>query len=298
MTIDQLTAVPDLSSHTAGAIVWWRLSGNLAVDDLTGLWEKHELPKHGLPKSWTITSPGLSVALHRAMQTQKGPRRLVRGLPNNAGWALVSERSVETSGKSTELTEVNLEYDTTVKVALDAVGRLKFDPLTSSFANAIHDAFERAQVEVTPTDVSSWLVKMMDRLGGVPLRDTGGIYFIPAYAMDKWRKLVAVLRECSAHVLLNVPALRSDEAVTAIKDALVQQAEAEFNAMFDELADGIGERALKNRQATLNELESKIGKYEKLLDVSLVELRAQAEKLTAAMGAAALAQVRTTEEAS
>jgi hypothetical protein len=265
-----------VSDHvpTAGAIVWWRLSGIVNVDTLRAAWAAQGLDDTLLPS--TASAP---VALRRAVGEQRSARRLVRPLEGTKGYALVDEHA----------TGADLDYHISFRVSLDTVGRLVFVPPSApagdprrATAEGIRAAFDRHLVELSTQDISGWLVRMMPKLDAVGLRDTGGVYFVPQPAVEKLGRLVAALKASSAHCLHRVPALRSEDAVDAILDAIAVEAEAEALGMEKELAEAaLGARGLENRVEHCNEVEGKVARYEALLGKSLGTLGERLERLRA-----------------
>lgn len=266
MTQEKLIAV-DEHVPTAGAIVWWRLSGVVEHAKLLAAWKAAGFQEESL-----LETPSPATALRRAANELREKRVLVRPLGRNNGFAVVREK---VTGDEQEL-----DYEVVAKVTLDAVGRIKFDGVDDALRNEVLTAFERHLGQLSTEDFSAWLVRAMPKLDAVSLRDTGGVYFIPHAQVEHLAMVTAVLHANTEHVVHRVPALRSTEAVEAILDAIEQEALAETERIERELEEGkLGEKAYENRIAQADKVTTKVERYEGLLDMKLDALRERLERL-------------------
>lgn len=253
--------------NTAGAITYWRLSGDVATVTLAEAWEDAGLDPKLLPGL-----PGAETALRRAMHQYSGPHRLVRPL-RGEGFALVAE----------ETPEDDLKYavDFKAKVAGETV---TVEPSEHPYADSLQQSFDHNRATLTTEDISVWLTKMVKRVGAVQLRDTGGMYFVPRQSIDTWRAVHRALKAASAHTVYEIPALRSEEAVEAILDAVQAEAEKEARALEAELEKGLlTARGLKGRASKTEQMLSKIQGYEGLLGQSMDALKKRIEDLKASI---------------
>ncbi len=276
-----LIAIPSGDApDTAGNIVWWRLSGNVDLPTLSDAWHFAGLDRALLP-----SPPSFAVALRRALVEVSDARTLVRPSPKG-GWALVWEMPDVTG---------ELRHETAFVVSLDKVGRLSFDRREEhETAVAIREHFVRFQQELTPADISPWLCRFMEKISSVALRDTGGVYFVPRFATETLLRATKALSTSTSHQVFRVPALRSEEAVAAITDALTQettdamdaiQRNLDTNAAHPEMR-GLGKRALNHRISLTEEMEKKLTAYEYVLGAKQAELHARLNELRAKISVA------------
>lgn len=260
--------------ETAGAIVWWRIAGGFDLRALRAAWEAEKLASVWLPEP-----PSAVTALRRAVTEERSPTRLVRTQKNGA-LVLVDEQEI--GGE--------LEYTPVLRVTLDQVGRPEFRRSGSwnqDLVDRIHESYDQHLETVSAGDVSSWLTRMMDRLRAVPLRETGGIYFVPRFAVADWEGIVRAVRAASEHTISSVPALRSDEAATAVLDAITLEAEKAVAAMTAEVERGeLGVRALETRIGTADTVNEKVSRYEKLFGAQLDGMHDAITKLRASLAVA------------
>jgi len=284
----------------AGAVVYWSLRGSLDVSALTQVWEDAELPPEIL-----LHPPSPDAALSRAVRTLASPRTLVRPLEGRKGYALVHERA---KGD-------DLEHVVGLSVRLDAVGRLQFlchkhgnwlslgrdtfgDTAALKQAQAVQAAYDQALGEAAPEDVGGWLVRIaLKYLDGVGLRDAGGFYYIPPAHVASWESVKRAVRAVSSHKLQQIDAMRSEDVVDAVLDAVDEEAQVFVEKTFSELADEMGVRALRTRVKRAEQVEAKVRRYEGLLGMRLEKLRERVGECQAAVAAAILRAEAETEAA-
>lgn len=264
--------VPGLSSDALGAIIYWRLSGPTDIELLANAFASEGLPKSDLP-----VENSADTALRLACVEVRQRRRLVRPL-EKGGYAIVDEYA---AGEK-------LDHATTLTVRVEPY--LQFEPQGHPLSYAIRGAFERHLRELHAAAVSAWLVKRVAAHGGIALRDTGGIYFLPRMATDRWRQLTRATKGATAHTLFEIPALRSDEAIEAVVDALSSEVITDTQELAAKLVDGtMGLRALDRRADECGETLAKVASYEGLVGRKLDGLRARVEALKGEVVAAKLA---------
>lgn len=282
---EKIVAVADASGDFVGSIVWWRLSGGLDIEALRQCWADAYLDPKLLPEH---ISP--QRAFSRACKVQAGPRRLVRPLAASGqgerGWAVVDE-TTHARG---------LRHHVSVQLHLNIIGRIVAENddgerVDNELTEKVRADFQWHLDNMTGVDVSGWLCKMMTQLEAVSLRDTGGVYFVPATSMALWERMVDAIRKASKHALLGVPAIRSEQAVEAALDAVQTECAAAAEALERELEkhngaetrkDGLlGARALESRVKAAEAAEAKLSRYEDLLGAKLPDLHAKIESVRA-----------------
>lgn len=269
-------------SVTAGSIVWWRLTGGLDLETLRAAWIAR-----GLSPQWLPEPPTLPTALRRAVQELKDTGRIVHGT-KNGGWVVTDMMF------NKDATIISPRYDVALSCILDKVGRLSFqDVALSSLRTQVVEAFEKHQESLIQADVSPWLCRVMDKVEAVPLRDTGGVYFVPAYAQPLWLRVKAALRECTTHTLSDVPAMRTSEAASAILDAVAREAESTMERFRADMPK-LQERGLQNRIDSTLETRRKLESYERLFGKRLDNVREKLDGLRAEL-TVALVQSQATD---
>lgn len=256
-----IVVVPDHQGR-AGAVTWWRLSGVIDYERLTDEWAKRGFAPADLP-----APPSDAAALRRALDAYRGPRTLVRALPTG-GFAVVDEQFDEDDSATADP-----EYDVRFKVWLDLTAMsMQFDrELPESEVDRVHEAFERGRRELHHSEVSAWMVKRVRAMQAIGLRDTGGIYFVPEQYVASWSAFADVVAAVSPSRVYEIPALKSDRAVEAIMEAVIDDAASEVEKLtkaLDEAGEG-SSRGLRSKASRCEALADKLRLYEQLLGRNL-----------------------------
>ena len=281
------------ASQACGAVSYWRAGGDVSIEALRTAWIDAGLDEKLLRKE-----PDPKTAFRRAVLAQQSRkvvnktsemRTLVRPQAEAHAWAIVEEFVEE--GKPPVYETLSIAKYTDAGPVFTHVG--DYASRKETLSQKIMDAFAAQSGLYDSSDITNWLVKMAYDRGAVTLRDSGGVYFIPKAAMDFWNRAATVIESVTnkAHRVFRIPAMRNNEAMAAIIDAITHEAEqlvalveAEMVATGD---DALGKRALKTRQAQASEMLKKVEAYEKLVDQQLT-VRSRVEELQAAIVAASL----------
>lgn len=276
-TSGEVVLVSGDAARECGAAVYWEMRGPVDQAALTNAWEAAGLSTDEVPG---LPSP--EEAMARAVAEQRSRRTLTRPLGGRGqGWVIVRERAVGAE---------DLDWTADCKVRLDALHRLTVTPDQHPLHDALTQAYYRHLGELSTADISSWLVRQALGCGGVALRQQGGMYFVPHTSLARWRTVVGVLRQVSGHSLYELAAMRTDELVAAVLDAVTREAHDAAEQIEGELADGsLGKRALQARVDRCGELARKLADYEALLDQKRDGVREQLERTRANLTVAMLA---------
>lgn len=264
----------DEANKNSGALVYWRLEGEVDPKELALHWQAAGLDPDLLP-----STPAPSTALSRTMREQGDHRRLVRPLEERGAHALVRERAEG----------AELSYDVALRARLDVAGRVLVEPADHPLVARIKAAYDHHLEVCSSDDIGAWLVALVGKVDGVAMRDRGGIYYVPPSRIEAWEAMTTCLRRVSNHRMFAIPAIAQGRAVEAILDAISQEAEADATKMEAELlSDELGGRALASRVARTEALEAKVVRYEELLGSKLDTLRERLEALRANIAVAIL----------
>lgn len=279
MARNNIVAVTDqlAGSGSVGAIVMWTLAGGIDVGELQQAWEAENLPTTWLP---TATSP--EVAFSRAVKRQDEKRRLIRPAPDN-GFIIVQEQigkhAFDWNGKPE------------CHVFLDKAGRVCCEPSEHPIGDAVRVDYDYFLDNLVAQDVSAWFTSLMPRVDALSMRSSGGVYFVPAHQIAVWKRVVAAVRASTDHTMYEIPAMPSEEAASALFDALAEECNGAAQAIEDECVAAdvkLGARALKSRIVVTDQVKSKIERYEKLLGTQMTELRSRIDRLKAGLTRAVL----------
>ena len=210
-----------------------------------------------------------------------GPRVLVRPLASRDGFAVVREdRGVSANAYATLLTA-------SVRDGADPA----FEPWTPD-ADRVADAYRRQLGRVPAGQLSAALVRVVEALGGTRLRPGGAVYWVPGPRLDEWAAAGRAAEQAAEGRPSAVYVLRhrlDADAVRAVRDAVVQEVQAEASRICDEVAAGdLGGRALETRKKQAADLRQKILLYEDLLSLGLAGLHQAVDRADQAAATAAL----------
>lgn len=275
---DQVITVEGLPQEVCGGIVFWRLGGQVSMIELAKAWSDKGLPPEHLPNL-----PGSETALRRAMNSVQEKRLRVRPL-SHGRWAVVKE--------TVDVDADDLEHETVLKVSLNKdTEELTFQGRGADLKKTVEARFLRELTSLSSNDISSWLSgPVLGRLKAIPLRDSGGAYFIPRQAMETWTAISKAVDKASSAALHTIPALRTSDAIEAILEALTSEVTQTVQGIEDQIKGGdLGKRALGNRGDQAETLLVKVQEYEKLLGKNLTKLKQSVRGVKAASAAAILA---------
>ena len=280
-----------------GSVSYWRASGSVSIATMAKAWDAA-----GLDVALFRKAPEPETALRRAVLdlakretiNDKSERRvLIRPQKEASTWAVVEE-IVQEGAKPV--------YTPLVIVSFDGTSGPRVEQSLGSYAQTLQieatlkAAYFAQQGLFAPEDITGWLVKLAYGHGAVTLRDSGGVYFIPRPAMEFWNKAADAIQSASAHKVFRIPAMRNDEAVAAIIDAVTQEAEQEAQKINDEIMAGLGDRAIETRKDRIAALLTKVGSYEELVGQKM-KISERLESLQASVATAKLIGSAPAEEA-
>ena len=278
-----LVAISGIKDAEAlGICSWWRLAGPTQLDVLLPALTSGGVDEKDLPKA-----PSLVCALGRAVEEQDSDRLIVRGLEGRGNWALLD----------VGVNHVTMTAQQGLRVYCEDAA-LRFYPDTDvssekqNLINAIAEATRKHQGRLDYRDVSRWASDyVVERLGAVALRDTGGIYFVPRDSVGTWRRVTGAVEAACRHRWFEIPVARADKAIAGVLAALERDAVVAASAMEEELdAQLLGKRGLVGRRERCAAILGKVETYEGLLGVALDKLRGRLSTLQASFAAAALAE--------
>jgi hypothetical protein len=273
---ETIIAVNDaVDPNGVGAIVYWGGLKSVYHDRLRRSWIAAGLDPDLLPRQ-TIPSKALGVAMKELASTH----RLVRPLEGRGAFALVDETVL---GK-----EIDPEYQTLLRAYAERDGRLRVECRSdhAGLADRLREEYDEALNKLPVTDVGLFVTNSVKMLHAVPLRPSGGIYFVPRqYSEILSRIITAMTNACDGMSVFRIPAMQAKDALDAISSALNAETDAELAAMETEIAEfyasdntSLGKRALRGRLGTLTGLNDKLSTYESLLSTRLDAFR---ERMTA-----------------
>lgn len=281
----------------AGAVTFWTLTDANDYDvlyrGLTGL---------GLEEYAPEERTELSALKDALTKTCGGPTTIVERM--GEGYEVSDKLEVVAADGTPTLETTRRVYVAPVKGG----GGLEYHPDTAGDAPAIHAAFSAARSNVPSHSVGRSLVKILSAVGATPLRDTGGLYWIPPEKVDLIAKVGGVVRSASTAgmaavngfggraTLYMIRTAMDESAVEAVADSLEREVRSEVARITAEIEAGnLGKRALDGRTTESAKLAAKIAHYEEILGRSMDTLREEGPKAVAAAVVDALGKLPAAE---
>ena len=170
-------------------------------------------------------------------------------------------------------------------------GTITFYSDTISFEEEtlIREKYDVAAGHITAGQVTASLIKILTRLGGITLRPSGAVYWLPFEALEEWSKVVKVVEDAAIDgqiSMVHVMRVSFDESsVRAVAEGLVSDVTQEAEDLLGKINKGIDSGKMKDAthkrylQQT-DDLRLKVIAYEDALGKSLTELHDKLQEIT------------------
>jgi hypothetical protein len=262
-----------------GDLLWWELAAaSVRRPDLIKLWVQGGLPAELLPEPPTAEKAFKTAA----RETQVGhPDRLLRLAMENeleVVYGIVSEKRDGIGG---------LEYQQEARITLSRQSDIVHsDQPGDSMVQKLVARFEELKTMHTTDDIRRTITKTLDSFAAVTLRQTGGVYWVPAPYAAALRKLQGVIELLGASRMHLVPITATKEGQAALAQAAKASIEEELAALQIEMQQFLAtppERAstLMRRLDHFADLRRRASLYQTVLQAQVVGL---SENLTAMEG--------------
>lgn len=241
----------------AGAMTYWSLGQQTDPDILQNGLSQLGLPKYApKPRTWLMS---LKAALAEMFAK---PEELVRPLKDKHrnGYTVVVE----------EKGEYDNQYSRTVNACVDENGDVS---ITAGYA----DCHELQQLtyhfrRVLPaSSVSDMLTDIIHgQFGGISLKASGGLYFIPEEHVGKWMDVIMVVETAAVNETSNdlsvVPLEMNEMTLRDIKRSISREIESASERLRKDITENdLGDEALLNRAVRASELRDRIRQYEAIV---------------------------------
>ena len=254
--------IQSMSEH-AGCITWWSLGAETDPDGLLHRFDKLGLPKYAPEqRTWLMS---LKAAL-----TDQFPGKMIRPLKRREknGYSVVEEIKGERENNFPALGSATITDEGEVIVRSGDFDR-----------QALQDKANHYRRVLPASSVSAVMIEIINSvLGGIAMREGGGIYFVPENMTGKWMNIAKAVEESACNGVSNsvtiCPMETNAMTLRDIRDAIVREVETEAAAIRKELADNdLGDRAIQNRVDRSGNLFNRMKQYEGLLGETLAACR-------------------------
>lgn len=238
-----------------GALVYWNL-GESSRDEVGSI-----LARLG----WDHFTPPVrsdQSALRNALAEQfKGPDKLVqsRRRPGVNGVELVDVERGEDENHYQAKFGAKVENG---EVLFNGRCELNADQRWS-----VQALFAHYKMTLTGAAVGKSLVGILASLGGVAMRPSGGVYWIPTESIKAWQELAEAIEECGrANQIYVVHTIMDEGTVRAVRDALVTEITGAAAGISEAIQEGkLGERALETKKREACDLRKRVHRFAEFL---------------------------------
>jgi hypothetical protein len=262
-----------------GDLLWWELTAaSVSRPDLIKLWVQGGLPTELLPEA-----PTAEKAFKTAVrETQVGhPDRLLRLAVENGLEIVFGVVSEERDGAG------GLVYHQQARITLSHQSEcIRSDQPSDPMVQKLTTRFEELKNLHTTDDVRRTITKTLDSFAAVGLRQSGGIYWVPATYAKELRQLQAVIERLGQSKMHLVPITKTKEGQAALAQAAKASIEEELTALQAEMQEFL--QTPPDRASTLirrldhfADLRRRASLYQTVLEAQVVGL---SENLTAMEG--------------
>lgn len=204
--------------------------------------------------------------------------------------SVLKQTLTEIYGNATTLVRP-LEADRSFEVVSEIRGETKNEYLSQLTASVTEDGYVTADIEQRklqdrfnelsrllpgPT-VSAAMVGIVQKLGGIALRPTGAVYWLPSSKLPIWAAITQIVEAAAPDRDSQVYAMQTacdGETLRAVRDGIATDITDAVGKMTTEIIGGdLGERALESRKTTLAGMMDKLAEYESIVGETLVALR-------------------------
>jgi len=280
-------------------------------------WEPSEMRKDGLDSACDLVGLGnckpkhstVAAALEESFSRMLDRAKVkVRGKPLK--YFRLSAGVVGFEARQIHPGQEDVDPIPVASVALDGDNLpriIKHNPALLPQVDAYRDKIEEVlaknfqnRMEVYPTTmVSTCVSKVISALGGILIKQTGGLFFVPGHSTDKFEAFTQAIGSCQCQkpqiVMVKFPLVPTESSYTSVLTAVQRVANERLKVVEESMAelggdkkmrsDGLNSR-LEECQSVLDLLDS----YENILGTSLEDAKEMARKVRSAVNAhAALA---------
>jgi hypothetical protein len=182
-------------------------------------------------------------------------------------------------------TDTENDYPQVAYLKIDDAGELTTVVITDPGADinkriqlreSLTNEFATAKAQCGATAIGIALTKTCKQLGGVSLRDNGGVWFVPEFSQELFRKIVAVFEGSALtgrNLVQSLTVAKTDETIRGVHESLCGGITERINEIRTELARDPGKRLRKNRKDEVSRLLDQAKSYQSLLGDNLEDTK-------------------------
>lgn len=256
----------DTRIDIAGAIVFWSFGAASHLNRLQDCLECHGFTKH-CPERMTD-----GAALKAALAEEFPAHKVFPIVKDDNAFEVVRIR--EDDGQKNRYEHVLSASVTLRKVETSGDVDEQNSRIQSSFDSLVS--------MVPVSQLTRCMVSIVSELGGMSMKPSGGVYWLPEQNWDRWVALVDDVTDCGSKNRFDACRVVLDSnCIEAVRQALTNEIEREAKAIHETITDPeSGTRAAKTARKRAESLRDKILSYEDSFGLVLSELHTAMDNAT------------------
>jgi hypothetical protein len=163
--------------------------------------------------------------------------------------------------------------------------KLTFHGGANEFNQEVSELYDQLRGKVHTTNLSHSLVKTQDHLNGTPLRQQGGVYWIPSKSESTWRAVSDYIEgEQKGNIIYIIRHTFDSESVRAVQEAISANLMKEVNDIYEDITSGEEktEAEIESRHKKISVLKEKADGVFKATGVTVESAQESIAKLSQA----------------
>ena len=265
MTFDKIqhaqSRIAQAGGKQLGSLLWWSLNGNrIGHERLLDLADQHGLNTKYLPKEIRPVQAFRRAWRHAAAKLPKG--MLLRSISETnylVVIGLVRERVDERNH--------DLDYTVLSKIGFHKGTHALSADKENGVTMQVKELY-RHHLAHTTEDIRAMMTSFLGE-AGVSLRDSGGVYFIPASHQQTLDALCAVVEEVGHNKTYQLPIVDTPEGKATLREVARRTLDSEIQQLQEQLAkfdlDKVRESTLERKLEGFDELRARANLFARVL---------------------------------
>ena len=166
---------------------------------------------------------------------------------------------------------------------------LEFRGAENTQAERLMGIFRSLHDTLPASAITAMLVKIIDSVGGIALRESGGFYWIEERAFRVWEYAMQAVEAAGPYKVYLMKCLADMEMARAVTDSLIEEMDATCRRIERDIEAGtLGEEALTNRTKEALAAKERLSHFEGLFGTALEGVRTDLERVTVAAASCCL----------
>ena len=264
-----------------GSLLWWSLNGNrIEHDQLLNLASQFGLPERHLPKEIKPTQAFRRGWRHASTKLVDG--QMLRPIAETTDEVVVGLVQESVDEKTREL-----EYGLLNRITFDKHAAAITSEREGIVTESIRTLF-RHHLAHTSKDIRSMLTSFLSE-AGVSLRESGGVYYVPANYQDTLEALCSVVEGAGNNSTFQLPIVDTPAGRSALRTVAQRNLDDEVRQLQEELErfddDKVRSSTLERKLEAFGDLRSRVDLFARVLSFKADDLRSKIGVTQAALRA-------------